>query len=834
MNLFQALKYAAKVRASAADYHRAFDRLAADPKAEEGANEKALVPTEFFADHLRSEGQHPQADLIQQAMAHSKQQGEPVVYSEQIAKFPPHHREMLEGLGQGDFHLVLGKPNSDYTNVALYQRSHTDPSKVFGWTDSIEGNPDEVKAEVERFQRAGVPVELAIGPHHKDYAKWAKHFGLSGYSEEPEQHSTLERALKYVQETHADFLNRILEDGGHTTPQLVYADWLEETQGKSGLAAAIRKHTEEHQYGPDHRTGGQVHFSPAGGVERLFDTDPNPVTFNYHPQSGLIVQQHSSETPSDTVVWRTAASPEAEEIAKQMHKEGAVPVDMPKGWEAHKDPVLKSVNPTYGEPADPVSEHFSAAEKHLRYSAVPEHEVHEDYAPNGVAPRIGHTLKQLAQEDSTTGALAEGILRTGDHSILPILADRLEETEHPLAQAFDWRHAPRAIRIDRALHRQINSRQVRHPDGHRVPLTAGWVLADMQDGVQRPAFSRRKALLAARLAVPDATTEDLLHSLFRLMDHREVADTAPELVQPVADHTKALTAARLQKLRQRAGNPYQYADTRQPNKQVYSAKPVRYSHEAFQKQLVAHPNDHTTAAVYGDFVEDANGPTHAEVVRRAAEGSRKGGGWHNGGHFWIAGNSLWGDKGDFSVAVNAPFGSTDTGWSLDLASRHLHEAPSGEVRKPIFTLHDLSRDEVKRLVKGLHAEGASTEGVETAYGARDLWKEIQDEQKPTAPEPTYEDTKKYGSWRAPAGGMVVQQSPLAVTGQWAEGGEFVNDLQKLAPQPVDYKKKPKKRLTVEYLRQHFRKRRKAKGVAGARVIDDTAGEGDAGAEAGTE
>lgn len=805
MLLSDALRYATK-RASAADYHKAFDRLAADPKAEEIAKGEALLPTEFFAEHLRSEGHHPQADLIEQAMSHSKAQGEPVVYSEQIDKFPPHHREALESLGQGDFHLVLGKPNSEYTNAVLYQRSHTDPSKVFGWTDSIEGSPDEVKAEVERFQRAGVPVELAIKPDNPQYQRWAKHFGLSGYSEEePEQYAkkkaktrslqevyndfiadtdtegwsddekrlleaankhekqkiagaginskghhqalaelfsfhhrkgrvnlakeieermgflkvpllgtvgeivpydwdmestshvpegtpvrvlrrgvgdlthpqlpflrtlvtpevdkevdpvqadagmgnlagryeSLKRALKYINETHADFHNRILENPEETTPALVYADWLEEN-GKPAHADLIRRHIKN--FGETFVTDNENHSNNPFVISK--DDSHNWVR-------GTSVLRMRTPDGKRELVFQSGSLPKEEQLAlhSDIVKEGAKHWDNNKGTQVRDEADPLGLNPTFGEPADPVSEHFSASDKPLRYSAVPEHEVHEDYAPNGIAPRIGHSLKQLAQEDTTTGALAEGILRTGDHSILPILADRLEETEHPLASAFDWRHAPRAIRIDRALQRQISQRQVRHPDGHRVPLTAGWVIADMQDGVQRPAFSRRKALLAARLAVPDATTEDLLHSLFRLMDHREVADTAPELVEPVAAHTKALTAARLQQLRQRQGDPYHYEDTRQQNKRLY------------------------------------------------------------------------------------------------------------------------------------------------------------------------------GSWRAPAGGMVVQQSPLAVSGQWAEGGEFVNDLSKLPSQSVEYKKRPKKRLTVEYIRQHFRKaKRKNSGVTVVTGGSDSEG-GDSG------
>lgn len=168
-----------------------------------------------------------------------------------------------------------------------------------------------------------------------------------------------------------------------------------------------------------------------------------------------------------------------------------------------------------------------------RLARVEHAEVHPDYQPSGIAPRLGHALQEIAAGrnlmDDPAAHLAEGILRTGDHQLLPILADALDETEHPLATAFDYRHAPRAMEIDRALQQELGRRSSFGWDEHHGrhglrPLPASevrwrWYNRE-RGGGQR--LSRTAALTAVRKAVSDANPADVVHSLLRLADNENI------------------------------------------------------------------------------------------------------------------------------------------------------------------------------------------------------------------------------------------------------------------------------------------------------------------------
>lgn len=150
--------------------------------------------------------------------------------------------------------------------------------------------------------------------------------------------------------------------------------------------------------------------------------------------------------------------------------------------------------------------------------------VHPDYQPTGIAPRIGHALKLLSEDpqaSSTVQGLATAIRHNGDHSILPQLADALEEEGHPAFGQFDWKHAPRAIEIDKALETEIGRHRIRqiNPDtGRREnrPLSPGWVLADWKEKT-RGRVPLRRAVEIVRQRVPDATKADVVHSVLRLV-----------------------------------------------------------------------------------------------------------------------------------------------------------------------------------------------------------------------------------------------------------------------------------------------------------------------------
>jgi hypothetical protein len=166
--------------------------------------------------------------------------------------------------------------------------------------------------------------------------------------------------------------------------------------------------------------------------------------------------------------------------------------------------------------------------------------VHADFRPRGIAPRVGKALLDIAKGgDSNHALLAEGILRTGDHSLLPILGDALQDVGHEHENSFDWKHLPRGIAIDQALEREMAARQeIRmNPDtGHPerrglIPGDFAWRWYNGETGAGQP-LSRRAAVQSVRQAVPDANLDDVVHSLLRAQDrwqHRNNQGSLPDI-----------------------------------------------------------------------------------------------------------------------------------------------------------------------------------------------------------------------------------------------------------------------------------------------------------------
>lgn len=221
----------------------------------------------------------------------------------------------------------------------------------------------------------------------------------------------------------------------------------------------------------------------------------------------------------------------------------------------------------------------------VKYAAIPESEVHEDYRPTGIAPRLGHLLNKLAsgevEANGDQRGLATAILKSGDHSMLPVLADALDDTGHEHANVFDLRHAPRAIAIDKALQGVLDGTRVRSVDPNAWrwrlrTMSAPHMLADWRDG-GRARVTRSSALRGIQQEVPDATKTDLHHSIIRLADnhtggeHYSMAEGLGLLDNPVSPHpwqkepsewSRETDNRNLKLLKEQPANVHSYPDTR--------------------------------------------------------------------------------------------------------------------------------------------------------------------------------------------------------------------------------------------------------------------------------
>ena len=206
----------------------------------------------------------------------------------------------------------------------------------------------------------------------------------------------------------------------------------------------------------------------------------------------------------------------------------------------------------------------------IKFAAVSPEQVHPDFQANGIAPLVGKVLHQIAEENSDAGHFAEGILRTGDHSLLPIFADKLQDDGHPHAESFDWRHLPRAIKIDRAMNSVLAAADAQQRRNGRYTEIIPSEYSDNWRWGRRGVLSRKKALTEIRKVVPDANKHDLHHSVQRMSVNR-VKWTDPNL----PEWWTTVENQHLKQLGTDIPDAHKYPDTRPPKKRTYNRKAVR-------------------------------------------------------------------------------------------------------------------------------------------------------------------------------------------------------------------------------------------------------------------
>lgn len=375
-----------------------------------------------------------------------------------------------------------------------------------------------------------------------------------------------------VEPTHADFHKAIHNEPEDMHHHLVYADWLQE-QGMDKEADLIRKAA----------TNGYA--GVRSGIHTLNLKDAGQFA-----DGG----QYKGSVPTGRTTLHA------------LFTRSAVDPDVALGWHAPVAPIEE-----WDAPED-----YSSKDEVFRYSAVPANDIHPDYQHSGVAPRVGNALQQIAAQDSDAGLLAEGILRTGDHSVLKFLADKLDDDGHPLKDAFDWRHVERCINIDRALLGEISKHHTIDPhsgNGGLRPQSAGWTYSDWSSGT-RGNLSQRRALNAVRKVVADASKTDLHHSVLRLLDNQFVSGMSNpndhsnydpayiECVHPPEHRRHFHSGPYMQMLGSKPADPHMYPDTRPLNKR-YQLEALKEKYNAYKGPAGGMVVKEFDSAVVGQWVQ---------------------------------------------------------------------------------------------------------------------------------------------------------------------------------------------------------------------------------------
>lgn len=328
-----------------------------------------------------------------------------------------------------------------------------------------------------------------------------------------------------------------------------------------------------------------------------------------------------------------------------------------------------------------------------KYKAVPHEQRHPDYQSSGVAPLIGHQLSKIAEEDSDRGALAEGILRTGEHSLLPILNDRLAgengEEAHPSYAEYDadhnlksgpidWHHAPRAIAIDKAFNKVLGPQLHPGPFGSPVelaPVSPRQVFHYWNSG-HHVYPTRRTTLKEIRKVVPDAKDTDLYHSLNRLIHNEDGVD------EPSIEGIEAGNQRLRRWVVNKVFNSHKYPDTRPVGKRT----PVFYKADMKDRNWLKSKMD-VIKAKYAITKSGSKGMVD-QVSPLAAFG-------------------VWRKPNEFSTSLPSPY---DTNKSKPVAKSDVFTPARDKINPPVKPFDQekkqkkLSLDYVRKLFKKMKSK----------------------------------------------------------------------------------------------------------------------------------
>lgn len=188
------------------------------------------------------------------------------------------------------------------------------------------------------------------------------------------------------------------------------------------------------------------------------------------------------------------------------------------------------------------------------------------------------------------------------------------------------------------------------------------------------------------------------------------------------------------------------------------ARPLRYSHEAFARQLADNRFDHTTPLVFADYLEEQGLPGVAEVLRRRVEDSQ-GSGQYAGQEYHPARWTGYHVPPDHPIGVPTVF--TSGGWHNGRnpeqhlgfgvlfnvpgephyppeVSRHMAEPPRV---KPLYFGISTTPEDALRLLEGMP-------GVRNADRARDALTHLAGQRKTLSRKRKYAAQRAWATWQS--------------------------------------------------------------------------------------
>lgn len=712
-----------------------------------------------FSDNLNAVLRYSMAD---EASFHSKIAEDPKEHTASLA-FADWLRENGRE-AEGDFIHSAVDSNDETLVKAVSNGTFRSPMGkrtviVFRWPDGNnvylkhhnEGTPEGSLAWLLRK----VPDEVAAEHVRKLVAAGVRPVGLhtermaNGDLTQPEQHSVSETAVRYgVSATDADFHRQIHNEPADSVNAGAYADWLQEN-GRPTQAEVLRRHVVHNNNGGVVTKSDEHSMGPVGGEP--FDAATSIFS---HPNGGWVVSLHMPSDNGNTLHWNTGelTKGEANRIYNGLRSEGAEhEISDPRFWDA--------------EPHSPTPEKHTVRDRPVRYATVPE--ITDHYR-------------------KFTGAL-----RAGKYDMLPELASNLAAAGPTQAHTVHFHLAhlptmlkaaqsnPSALEAMRTLWKPLRIPDYAFPDSSKQtqetiitpakydnddqPVRYATVPPhDVADDFKLTGIAPRVGIALNRIASEDSDAGLMAEHVLR------TGDTG--VLKFLAD--------KLDEDGHRAKDWYDW----------------RHLHRAMQidKTLQGELGRHQVYRI--------DPQTGTRVLRPQSAG-------------WTFSDWSSGVRGNLSRRR-----------ALESVRRVVSDASRHDVNHSILRLLDnqhirQTSDPADALNYYPHYSD-NTHPTEYRRKAHSDAYLRQLGSEPAEPH-NYPDTRppnkryrlsklvaKYAAWKAPAGGMVVKESPLAVVGQFATGGRFTRDLSQLNQQPVT-QPQPQQKMTLDRLLNRWRKAKAA-------------------------